>query len=139
MSNGVACQKISDSDFQAFFAKLHDIVESINKKDVASTPSAAELDSLTVLSWVAKAFPDRPSLPQRVDMYVRALVGADPGYASMLYLAHYIACAGGIKSASGDEKDHAQYQRLVNGESQWMIYNIFAPKRKVLDESRPLD
>lgn len=43
-------------------------------------------------------------------------MGADPGQASILYLAHYVACAGGIKSASGDEKGHAQYQRLVHGE-----------------------
>lgn len=48
-------------------------------------------------------------------MYVRALAGADPAQASMLYLAHYVACAGGIKSASGDEKGDAQYQRLVKG------------------------
>lgn len=109
-------QKSNDEDFGEFFPKFHDIVESINKADVASTPSAAELDSLTILEWVQKTFPDRPNLPLRVDMYVRALVGADPAQASMLYIAHYVACGGGIKSASGDEKDQAQYQRLVNGE-----------------------
>jgi monoamine oxidase len=120
-------QKSSDADFDAFFTKFHDIVESVNKADVANTPSAAALDSLTILDWVRQTFPDRPALPQRVDMYVRALAGADPGQASMLYLAHYVACAGGIKSASGDEKDHAQYQRLVDGKREQILISVPCP------------
>ncbi|KAK5046203.1 hypothetical protein LTR84_008660 [Exophiala bonariae] len=107
--------KASDEDFGLFFAKFHDVVESINTDDVASTPFATTLDSLTVLQWAQKTFPNRPGLPKRVDLYVRALSGADPAQASMLYLAHYVACAGGIKSASGDEKGDAQYQRLIDG------------------------
>lgn len=99
-----------------FLDALNKIVDSVNTTDVASTPDAAYLDSMTVADWARKTFPDRPSLVDISGMYVAAVNGSDPEQASILYFAHYAACAGGLASVSGDEKDTAQYQRMVDGE-----------------------
>jgi hypothetical protein len=109
-------QRNTDTAFTTFFAKFNDIVESINLEDVASSPSASQLDSKTILEWIQETCPDQPAMPQRVETFVRAAVGADPAQTSMLYFAHYIAGLGGVRAATGYEKGHAQYQRLVNGE-----------------------
>ncbi len=82
---------------------------------MAESPNATELDSLTILEWVQKNFPERSTLPSRADTIVRTLIGADITQASILYFAHYMAGGGGIIPMLSEGKGDAQYQRLVKG------------------------
>ena len=93
------------------------MVELVNVEDVAKTPGAVDLDSLKILQWVKQEFPDRPSMPPLVDVFIRTLIGADIREAGILYFAHYFACGGGVAAMLGEGKDSAQYQRLYDGTS----------------------
>ena len=105
-------------------SEFNSVVELVDKDDVASTPGAADLDSLTMLEWLRKVFPDQPSMPARIDVLFRTLLGADISETSFLYLAHYFACGGGVDAALGEGKHSAQYQRLYDGEWRpcWTIF-----------------
>jgi len=100
--------------------ELHRLIRKINKlartvpRGAPQTaPRADELDALTVAQWQS-AHIKRPGTRAMVDLLVQSILSEEPSEVSMLYLLHYIHCAGGVDPLA-TVKGGGQEQRFVLG------------------------
>lgn len=97
------------------FAKLDELVNRSNLEDPSQGPDAEELDSLTALEFIDKAFGSELSQVMAA-VLTRALFGVDAHEVSALYLVDYLKSGSGLANIISDLKHGGQYLRNRQGE-----------------------
>ncbi len=82
-------------ELQLLIRKIDKLARTVPRGAPQDAPNAAELDAMSVSDWENLNI-KRPGTRAMVDLLVQSILSAEPRDVSMLYLLHYIHCAGGV-------------------------------------------
>lgn len=100
-------------ELQLLIRKIDKLAKTVPRGAPHDAPNAAKLDALSVRDWEDRNI-KRPGTRAMVDLLVQSILSAEPADVSMLYLLHYIHCAGGVDPLA-TVKGGGQEQRFVLG------------------------
>jgi monoamine oxidase len=100
-------------ELQLLIRKIDKLAKTIPRGAPQSARDAARLDALSVRDWEDQNI-KRPGTRAMVDLLVQSILSAEPADVSMLYLLHYIHCAGGVDPLAMVQGG-GQEQRFVQG------------------------
>ncbi len=100
-------------ELQLLIRRIDKLARTVPRGAPHEAPDAALLDRLSVSDWQDKHI-KRPGTRAMVDLLVQSILSAEPDEVSMLFLLHYIHCAGGVDPLA-TVKGGGQEQRFVRG------------------------
>lgn len=100
-------------ELQLLIRKIDKLARTVPRDAPHRAPGAADLDDLSVRDWEDRNI-KRPGTRAMVDLLVQSVLSAEPADVSMLYLLHYIHCAGGVDPLA-TVQGGGQEQRFVQG------------------------
>lgn len=107
-------------DFLKSYEKLGKIVDSINVKDILSSPHAQEYDRITVREWFEK-HADSRFLVDVGEVMTKNLFGVPASKISFLYFAVYIRSGGSLDNILDNTDAGADASKVGGGTQQFSL------------------
>ena len=100
-------------ELQLLIRRIDKLARTVPRGAPHLAPDARALDAMSVQDWEDKHIKRRGTRAM-VDLLVQSILSAEPSEVSMLYLLHYIHCAGGVDPLA-TVKGGGQEQRFIPG------------------------